>query len=84
MILEYDDLADVMHVSFADPVSKCTYMNSVSGAVLRVEEATGRIVGARILGFSRIMQQDAYDIPEMHDPSFQSEWVAEHSRQLGR
>jgi len=81
MTLEYDDLADVMHVSFADPETTCTYMDSVSGAILRIEKDSGRIVGARILGFSRIMQQGAYDIPEMNDPNFQSEWIAHHSQQ---
>lgn len=78
MTLEYDDLADVMHVSFADPVSKCAYIESVSGAILRVEITTGRIVGARILGFSRIMREGVYDIPELHDPNFQSEWISLH------
>jgi hypothetical protein len=82
MTLEYDDLADVMHVSFADPTSTCTYIESESGAILRVEIATGKIVGARILGFNRIIQRGAYDIPEMHNPNFQSEWVLSHREQL--
>lgn len=81
MTLEYDDLADVMHVTFSEPESWCTYTESSSGAILRVEEATGRIVGARILGFSRILAKvDAYSIPEMSDPGFQAEWQ-EHHRQ---
>jgi hypothetical protein len=81
MTLEYDDLADVMHISFADPESVCTYIESASGAILRVELATGQIVGARILGFSRVMEQGCYDIPEMNDPNFRSEWIARHRQQ---
>jgi hypothetical protein len=80
MTFEYDDLADVMHISFSEPESMCTYIDSVSGAILRVEKATGRIVGARILGFSRVIKHGAYNIPEMNDPSFQTEWVAHHKR----
>ena len=80
MTFEYDDLADVMHISFSEPESMCTYTDSVSGAILRVEKATGKIVGARILGFSHVIKRGAYDIPEMNDPNFQAEWIAHHQQ----
>ena len=48
MTFEYDDLADVMHISFSEPGSMCTYMDSASGAVLRIEKSTGKIVGVKI------------------------------------
>lgn len=78
MTFEYDDLADVMHISFAQPKSRCTYMNGVSGAILRVEESTGRIVGARILGFQRALQKGPIEIPELSDPHFIPDWIADH------
>ncbi len=81
MTLEYDDLADVMEVSFSEPTSKCTYVESISGAILRVEISTGRIVGARILGYSRrSIQSGVIDIPEMKDARFTAEWCDAHSR----
>jgi len=78
MTFEYDDMADVMHISFAEPTSRCTYMDGVSGAVLRIEAATGRIVGARILGFQRSLQKGPIDIPELNDPLFIPNWLADH------
>jgi hypothetical protein len=78
MTFEYDDLADVMHVSFAHPTSKCTYMDGSSGAILRIEESSGRIVGARILGFQRALQKGPIEIPELNDPHFVHNWLADH------
>lgn len=78
MTFEYDDLADVMYIEFAEPMSICTYMDSASGAVLRIERATGRIVGARVLGWSRLIEKGPFKIPEMNDPEFASRWIVSH------
>jgi hypothetical protein len=80
MTFEHDDLADVMHIQFAEPTSKCTYMNGASGAILRVEEATGRIVGARILGWKRVIEKGPLTIPEITDENFASRWIADHRK----
>jgi uncharacterized protein YuzE len=80
MTFEYDDLADVMHIEFAEPKSKCTYMNSTSGAILRVEESTGRIVGARVLAWQRILEHGPLTIPEMEDQHFSVQWIEDHRR----
>jgi uncharacterized protein YuzE len=80
MTFEYDDLADVMHIEFAEPNSKCTYMNSASGAILRIEESTGRIVGARVLGWQRILERGRLTIPEMEDMRFSAQWIEDHRK----
>jgi uncharacterized protein YuzE len=80
MTFEYDDLADVMHIQFAEPKSKCTYMISASGAVLRVEEKTGRIVGARVLGWQRTIEKGPLTIPEIEDRNFSAQWIEDHRK----
>jgi uncharacterized protein YuzE len=80
MTFEYDDLADVMHIEFAEPKSKCTYMNSASGAILRVEEKTGHIVGARVLGWQRIIDKGPLTIPELEDKHFSTQWIEDHQK----
>ena len=79
MTFEYDELADVMHIEFAVPRSACTYMHSVSGAILRVERATGRIVGARVIGWQKILEKGPLVIPEMEDINFAAQWLTDHT-----
>lgn len=78
MTFEYDDLADVMHIAFMEPESECTYIHSAAGPILRVEKATGRIVGARVLGWQRILEKGPLVIPEMEDAAFIDNWNLDH------
>jgi hypothetical protein len=78
MTFEYDDLADVMHIAFVEPESECTYIHSVAGPILRVEKSTGRIVGARVIGWQKLLENGPLAIPEMEDVDFRDRWNVDH------
>lgn len=76
MTFEYDHSADVLWVSLSEPAAKCAYMESQTpGVILRVESFTGIIRGFEVLAWSRRITAGPVLIPEIVDPSFQSEWV---------
>lgn len=70
MTFEYDDLADVLFVSFQAPNGKCFYTYSSEGSILSVDSMSGEIVGVEILAFARKAQSGPVAIPELQGTDF--------------
>ena len=58
MTTTYDTDADVLYVTFEKVAGPCTYVDTDNLAVLRIEEASGRIVGCTILYFMERIRRD--------------------------
>ncbi|MCU1256973.1 MAG: hypothetical protein JWM83_3272 [Candidatus Angelobacter sp.] len=65
MTFYYDNDADVLYVTFDESLSPCIYIESPSGAILRVSESTGQLASATIPFFSRRAERGELDFPEL-------------------
>jgi hypothetical protein len=65
MKLYYDDYADVLYVTFDESLNRCIYVDSPSGAILRISEETGQLASATIPFFSRRAESGDLDFPEL-------------------
>jgi uncharacterized protein YuzE len=66
MKFSYDDDADVLYIKFADAPGRVTYIENENGDILRLNKATGEIVGVTIqLFMRRIKGGEAINIPEV-------------------
>jgi uncharacterized protein YuzE len=66
MKISYDEQADVLYLRFEDVDAVCDYIEPTPGAVLRVNPATGRIVGCTIIAFQeRLQKSGKIVVPEI-------------------
>ena len=65
MTLDYDDAADVLYITFHVTSAPCRYIEGQTGAVLRVDPASGEIVGCTIPFFSRLAKGGDFTVPEI-------------------
>jgi len=61
----YDSDADVLYVTFNEQLFPCVYVDSPSGAILRVSAATGELASVTIPFFSRRANSGQLDFPEL-------------------
>jgi hypothetical protein len=64
MTFFYDDSADVMYIYLADEAGPCLYVES-SGAILRIERETKKLVSVTIPAFHRTLEDGALVLPEV-------------------
>lgn len=68
MTISYDERADVLYLRFEDAGEGCDYIEPTAGIVLRVDPASGRIVGCTILEFQdRLRKHGKLLIPEIRE-----------------
>ncbi len=53
MTFLYDDETDVLHIAFEENAGSCVFVETASGAILRIERGTGTLIGATLLYFIR-------------------------------
>jgi len=68
MRISYSKDADVLYLNFSEQRSGATYIEKENGDILRVDIATGKILGATIQLFMyRIRSGERIEIPEIGD-----------------
>lgn len=65
MTFNYDDDADVLYVTFEEFEGKESYVENNNGDVLRLDPATGKIIGVTIPFFLRRSEMGTIEIPEI-------------------
>jgi hypothetical protein len=84
MTFNYDDLTDVMFITFVDRVTgPCINIETSPSTVLRVEKNTNNIVGVTILYFLAQVKEGSLDLPEVVASSLPNGFLQSfHSRAL--
>lgn len=71
MKISYSQDADVLYLNFSEQRSGATYIEKENGDILRVDVASGKILGVTIQLFMyRIRSGERIDIPEIGEVSF--------------
>jgi uncharacterized protein YuzE len=65
MKFNYDELTDVLYVTFEQSVGRVTYIENNEGDILRMDQQSGRIIGVTIMFFLRRARQGPIVIPEI-------------------
>lgn len=65
MILDYDQAADVLYITFATSKVSARYLETPTGQILRVNARTGRVLSCTIPMFSRRAKQGDLEIREV-------------------
>jgi uncharacterized protein YuzE len=74
MNISYDQQADVLYLRFEDVEEGCDYIEPTPGAILRVDQKTGRIVGCTILAFQeRLRKYGKISVPQINGQPLPSE-----------
>jgi Protein of unknown function (DUF2283) len=69
MTLSYDEVNDVLYVTFAHPEGSVRHVETERGDVLRYSNATHEIVGVTILFFAdRARRGEKIEVPEVLKP----------------
>jgi uncharacterized protein YuzE len=70
MTFLYDDLTDVLYVTFEQSGGRVTYIENDEGDVLRMDQSSGRIVGVTIMFFLRRAREGPIIVPEISTVPF--------------
>jgi uncharacterized protein YuzE len=65
MTFSYDELTDVLYITFEKSVGRVTYTENDEGDVLRMDEKSGKIVGVTITFFLRRAREGPIIVPEV-------------------
>ncbi len=83
MTFEYNAFADTLLVSISEPQASCVYSESQTpGVLLRIEQSTGIVRSFEVFIWSRRIANGMVLVPEVNDPTFESQWVSTQKNTL--
>jgi uncharacterized protein YuzE len=65
MTFSYDDIADVLYVTFEEVKGKPSLIENSNGDLIRIESETGKIVGCTIFYFMKRAKAGDIEVPEI-------------------
>ncbi len=71
----YDDETDVLHIAFEANAGPCLFVETASGAILRIERGTNTLIGATIPYFIRKLKDGSLVMPELATTSMPSDFM---------
>jgi len=65
MRFSYDDMADVLYITFEKSEGRVVYVDNSEGDVLRIDTQSGKVIGCTIMFFLRRAREGPIIIPEI-------------------
>ena len=75
MTFLYDELTDVMHIAIEAEAGPCFYVESSSGAILRIEHGTNKLIGLAIPYFFAKLEDGSLTLPEIATTAMPSDFI---------